>query len=89
MATENIQLAQPPPASPGQKKIAPYWYLYTMMAKGRWLGHEILKMVLTEFQDQSMEYYVHSFVLHLIILLLSTCTFVLIADNRDIPLSQV
>jgi tRNA pseudouridine synthase 9 len=58
MATDGIQLAQPSPACPGLKKIAPYWYPYTTMAKGRWLGREILEMVSTEFRDRSMEYYV-------------------------------
>lgn len=48
----------PIPTHPGLKKIAPYWYPYTTMAKGRWLGREILEMVSTEFRDRSMEYYV-------------------------------
>lgn len=43
---------------PGLKKIPPYWYPYTTMAKGRWLGREILEVVSTEFRDRSMEYYV-------------------------------
>ncbi|EED82536.1 predicted protein, partial [Postia placenta Mad-698-R] len=42
---------------PGLKKIPPYWYPYTTMAKGRWLGREILEVVSTEFRDRSMEYY--------------------------------
>jgi hypothetical protein len=42
----------------GLKKIPPYWYPYTTMAKGRWLGREILEVVSTEFRDRSMEYYV-------------------------------
>ncbi len=45
-------------ATPGLKKIAPYWYPYTTMAKGRWLGREILEVVSTEFRDRSMEFYV-------------------------------
>ena len=44
--------------SPGLKKIAPYWYPYTTMAKGRWLGREVLEVVSTEFRDRSMEFYV-------------------------------
>lgn len=40
------------------KKLAPYWYPYTTMAKERWLGREILEIVSTEFRDRSMEYYV-------------------------------
>ncbi|RDX43403.1 pseudouridine synthase [Lentinus brumalis] len=44
-------------ATPGLKKIAPYWYPYTTMAKGRWLGREILEVVSTEFRDRSMEFY--------------------------------
>jgi hypothetical protein len=44
------------------KKLAPYWYPYTTMAKERWLGREILEIVSTEFRDRSMEYYVR--VLH-------------------------
>ena len=44
--------------NPGLKKIAPYWYPYTTMAKGRWLGREILEVVSTEFRDRSMEFYV-------------------------------
>ncbi|KAH9923007.1 pseudouridine synthase [Amylocystis lapponica] len=46
-----------PTTSPGLKKIPPYWYPYTTMAKGRWLGREILEVVSTEFRDRSMEYY--------------------------------
>ncbi|KAI0090808.1 pseudouridine synthase [Irpex rosettiformis] len=41
----------------GLKKLQPYWYNYTTMAKGRWLGREILEVVSTEFRDRSMEYY--------------------------------
>ncbi len=44
--------------NPGLKKISPYWYPYTTMAKGRWLGREILEVVSTEFRDRSMEFYV-------------------------------
>ncbi|RDB25035.1 Uncharacterized protein C18B11.02c [Hypsizygus marmoreus] len=44
-------------AAPGLKKIAPYWYPYTTMAKERWLGRELLEVVSTEFRDRSMEYY--------------------------------
>ncbi|KAI0629467.1 pseudouridine synthase [Trametes polyzona] len=44
-------------AKPGLKKIPPYWYPYTTMAKGRWLGREILEVVSTEFRDRSMEFY--------------------------------
>ncbi|KAL1945478.1 hypothetical protein VTO73DRAFT_2329 [Trametes versicolor] len=57
-------LQTPPPcdaaakkANPGLKKIPPYWYPYTTMAKGRWLGREILEVVSTEFRDRSMEFY--------------------------------
>jgi tRNA pseudouridine synthase 9 len=48
----------PAPARPGLRKIAPYWYPYTTMAKGRWLDREILEIVSTEFRDRSIEYYV-------------------------------
>ncbi|RPD57956.1 pseudouridine synthase [Lentinus tigrinus ALCF2SS1-7] len=44
-------------ATPGLKKIPPYWYPYTTMAKGRWLGREVLEVVSTEFRDRSMEFY--------------------------------
>ena len=44
----------------GLRKISPYWYNYTTMAKGRWLGREILEIVSTEFRDRSMEYYVRT-----------------------------
>ncbi|KAI0264169.1 pseudouridine synthase [Gloeopeniophorella convolvens] len=47
----------PAPARPGLRKIAPYWYPYTTMAKGRWLEREILEIVSTEFRDRSIEYY--------------------------------
>ncbi|KAF8504879.1 pseudouridine synthase [Russula emetica] len=47
----------PAPARPGLRKIAPYWYPYTTMAKGRWLNREILEIVSTEFRDRSIEYY--------------------------------
>lgn len=43
---------------PGLRKVPPYWYPYTTMAKERWLGREILEIVSTEFRDRSMEYYV-------------------------------
>ena len=42
----------------GLKKIEPYWYPYTTMAKGRWLGREMLEVVSTEFRDRSIDYYV-------------------------------
>ncbi|KAN0109866.1 pseudouridine synthase [Russula decolorans] len=47
----------PAPAHPGLRKIAPYWYPYTTMAKGRWFNREILEIVSTEFRDRSIEYY--------------------------------
>lgn len=58
-----------PPSSQndaGLKKLAPYWYPYTTMAKERWLGREILEIVSTEFRDRSMEYYVgaYKFIVH-------------------------
>ena len=58
------KMTSPPPAEGvpvyvnGLKKLQPYWYNYTTMAKGRWLGREILEVVSTEFRDRSMEYYV-------------------------------
>ena len=42
----------------GLRKIEPYWYPYTTMAKGRWLGREMLEIVSTEFRDRSIDYYV-------------------------------
>jgi hypothetical protein len=42
----------------GLKKVPPYWYPYTTMAKMRWLGRELLEVISTEFRDRSMEYYV-------------------------------
>ncbi|EIN06416.1 pseudouridine synthase [Punctularia strigosozonata HHB-11173 SS5] len=56
---ENVDSAFNPGANQviGLKKIPPYWYPYTTMAKGRWLGREILEVVSTEFRDRSMEYY--------------------------------
>ena len=47
-----------PQPAPGLKKVPPYWYPYTTMAKERWLGRELLEVVSTEFRDRSMEYYV-------------------------------
>jgi hypothetical protein len=44
----------------GLRKIEPYWYPYTTMAKGRWLGREMLEVVSTEFRDRSIDYYVSS-----------------------------
>ncbi|KAJ6593188.1 hypothetical protein B0H19DRAFT_13751 [Mycena capillaripes] len=41
----------------GLKKVQPYWYPYTTMAKMRWLNRELLEVVSTEFRDRSMEYY--------------------------------
>jgi tRNA pseudouridine32 synthase len=63
MSTIPTEDIQPPPFPPsrGLKKIPPYWYQYTTMAKGRWLGREMLEMVSTEFRDRSMEYYVRKF----------------------------
>ena len=42
----------------GLRKIEPYWYPYTTMAKGRWFGREMLEVVSTEFRDRSIDYYV-------------------------------
>ena len=50
----------------GLRKISPYWYNYTTMAKERWLGREILEVVSTEFRDRSMEYYVRSTAIHIL-----------------------
>lgn len=50
-----------PKTAPGLKKIPPYWYPYTTMAKMRWLGRELLEVVSTEFRDRSMEYYVWNY----------------------------
>ena len=59
MTTENAQTSVGVPVQyGGLKKVAPYWYPYTTMAKERWLGREILEVVSTEFRDRSMEYYV-------------------------------
>jgi hypothetical protein len=55
---EGIKTPFHPPTRPGLKKVPPYWYPYTTMAKGRWLGRELLEIVSTEFRDRSMEYYV-------------------------------
>ncbi|KAH8984148.1 pseudouridine synthase [Lactarius hatsudake] len=59
MAPDAVPAPAPAPASarPGLRKIAPYWYPYTTMAKGRWLDREILEVVSTEFRDRSIEYY--------------------------------
>lgn len=43
---------------PGLKKVTPYWFPYTTMAKARWYDREILEVVSTEFRDRSVEYYV-------------------------------
>lgn len=51
--------------TPGLRKVPPYWYPYTTMAKMRWLGREILEVVSTEFRDRSMEYYVCDYILPL------------------------
>ena len=45
-------------SKPGLRKLRPYWYAYTTMAKGRWLDREILEVISTEFRDRSVEYYV-------------------------------
>lgn len=55
ISSETTELPNNPPRL---KKIPPYWYPYTTMAKGRWLGREILEVVSTEFRDRSMEFYV-------------------------------
>jgi hypothetical protein len=46
------------PTRIGLKKVEPYWYPYTTMAKLRWLNRELLEVVSSEFRDRSMEYYV-------------------------------
>ncbi|KAJ7799953.1 pseudouridine synthase [Mycena olivaceomarginata] len=45
------------PTRIGLKKVEPYWYPYTTMAKLRWLNRELLEVVSSEFRDRSMEYY--------------------------------
>lgn len=55
---QSSQVAIPASQNGGLKKMPPYWYPYTTMAKERWLGREILEIVSTEFRDRSMEYYV-------------------------------
>ncbi|KAF8161762.1 hypothetical protein K438DRAFT_306698 [Mycena galopus ATCC 62051] len=45
------------PTPVGLKKVQPYWYPYTTMAKLRWLNRELLEVVSSEFRDRSMEYY--------------------------------
>ncbi|KAH9935201.1 pseudouridine synthase [Epithele typhae] len=45
------------PSSVGLKKVTPYWHPYTTMAKGRWLGRELLEVVSTEYRDRSMDFY--------------------------------
>ncbi|KAJ7099338.1 pseudouridine synthase [Mycena belliarum] len=47
----------PPSSVIGLRKVEPYWYPYTTMAKLRWLNRELLEVVSTEFRDRSMEYY--------------------------------
>ncbi|KAH0828955.1 hypothetical protein J3R83DRAFT_2384 [Lanmaoa asiatica] len=51
------QVVIPVTRNGGLKKMPPYWYPYTTMAKERWLGREILEIVSTEFRDRSLEYY--------------------------------
>ena len=62
----------PAPARPSLRKIAPYWYPYTTMAKGRWLNREILEIVSTESRDRSIEYYVWFFYSFFLMLDVST-----------------
>ena len=57
-ARQPSKVVVPASQNGGLKKIPPYWYPYTTMAKERWLGREILEIVSTEFRDRSMEYYV-------------------------------
>ena len=57
MAPGEAQPWKPLPRA-GLRKIQPYWFAYTTMAKERWLGREILEVVSTEFRDRSVEYYV-------------------------------
>ncbi|KAJ7647879.1 hypothetical protein FB45DRAFT_210377 [Roridomyces roridus] len=45
------------PTPVGLKKVQPYWYPYTTMAKLRWQNRELLEVVSSEFRDRSMEYY--------------------------------
>jgi hypothetical protein len=55
---ENSELLEA--QSIGLKKVPSYWHPYRTMAKGRWIGREILEVVSTEFRDRSLEYYVRS-----------------------------
>ncbi|KAJ6534038.1 pseudouridine synthase [Mycena vulgaris] len=57
MAPETHPTLNPPASTIGLRKIEPYWYPYTTMAKLRWLNRELLEVVSTEFRDRSMEYY--------------------------------
>jgi hypothetical protein len=72
----------PAPARAGLRKIAPYWYPYTTMAKGRWLNREILEIVSTEFRDRSIEYYVWFFFFFLVLFAFSFC-WMLLSDGGE------
>lgn len=69
------QVVIPAARNGGLKKMPPYWYPYTTMAKERWLGREILEIVSTEFRDRSMEYYVRAPSCPSQPLYLDSCTF--------------
>ncbi|KAJ7496592.1 pseudouridine synthase [Mycena latifolia] len=57
MAPDTHPSLNPPSSTVGLRKVEPYWYPYTTMAKMRWLNRELLEVVSTEFRDRSMEYY--------------------------------
>jgi hypothetical protein len=58
MAPETHPTLNATTSRPGLRKVEPYWYPYTTMAKLRWQNRELLEVVSTEFRDRSMEYYV-------------------------------
>ena len=45
-------------ATPGLRRLPPYWHEYKTRAKTRWYGRQILEVFTTEFRDRTKEYYI-------------------------------
>ena len=44
----------------GLRCVEPYYYIFTVFAKGRWIGKSLLEVMSSEFTMHSKEYYVRS-----------------------------
>ena len=42
----------------GLRCVVPYYYVFSVFAKGRWVGRSLLDVMSSEFTMHSIEYYV-------------------------------